>query len=84
MTVEQIQAVAAGAVAIIGALTLLIVQVEKLRHQVNGRMEELLREARAAAHKDGELAGRDHEKAVRPQRGRTARTTAPERPESKA
>lgn len=59
MSPEQIGAIAAGVVAIIGALTGMFVQVAKLRAEVNGRLSQLLEQATAAAEKRGELRGRD-------------------------
>ena len=59
MSPEQFAAVLIAAGGVLTALALVLAQVVALRRAVNGRMAELLEATRAAAHKQGELQGRD-------------------------
>lgn len=59
MTPETIIAVIGAITALVVAVTAMLVQLGKLRQEVNGRLTQLIAEATDAARKDGELAGRD-------------------------
>ena len=59
MTPEQAVALLGAITALVVAVSALLLQVQKLRSEVNGRLTQLLVEATQAARKDGELAGRD-------------------------
>lgn len=59
MTPEQFTAVMAALAGLVAAVTALLVAVHNLHDAVNGRLTQLLAEREAAAHKQGELEGRD-------------------------
>ncbi len=59
MTPEQLVAVLVALTGLLGALGILIRQVGELRKDLNGRMEQFLVSTRDAAHRQGEMAGRD-------------------------
>lgn len=59
MTVELAIALVAAVTALLGALTAVLVQINLLRRDVNGRVTQLLEAAGVAREKRGELAGRD-------------------------
>lgn len=59
MSSEGIIAVLGAVTALVVAGTALVVQLRSLRKDLNGRLEQLLAVAAAAARKEGELAGRD-------------------------
>lgn len=61
MTPEQGTALVVAITGLLGAIGLLIGQLVALRRDINGKMEELVRHASAAAEKRGELAGRDYQ-----------------------
>ena len=47
-----------------GAVALVLKQLGELRRDLNGRLEEMMGHAAAAARREGELAGRDFERQV--------------------
>lgn len=59
MTAEQATALLVALTGLIGAIAAVIVQIRGLRKDLNGRVTELLVESTAAAHRHGELEGRD-------------------------
>lgn len=59
MTPEQFIAIIGACTALVAAIGGLVLQVRALNQHLNGRMEELLTEARSASLKEGELSGRD-------------------------
>jgi len=59
MTPEQLVAILVAITGVLGAIGILIGQIRQLRHEVNGRLSELLFVTAAAAHKEGEMMGRD-------------------------
>jgi hypothetical protein len=57
---EEVVAIVVAITGLLAAIGVLIRSVAELRTKVDGRMSELLEEARRAASKEGELRGRDH------------------------
>jgi hypothetical protein len=60
---EQWIAILVAVGAILAGIAAVIGQLVALRQQVNGRLAELVEATRVAAHKRGELEGRDWQKA---------------------
>lgn len=60
MSPEQLVAVLAALTGVLTAVGILIRQVGELRHEVNGRLSDLVEATRIASLKEGELLGRDH------------------------
>lgn len=56
---ESAVAIIGAITALVVALTAMLVQLGKLRQEVNGRLTQLIAEATDAARKQGELEGRD-------------------------
>jgi len=63
MSVEAITALLIAAAGLVGALTALFARLREIHILVNSRMAELVETAKLAGQKDGELAGRDYERA---------------------
>lgn len=59
VTPEQFVAIISALAVLIGAVTALLVQVARIRGNINGRLDQLVQTAALAAEKRGELAGRD-------------------------
>jgi CRISPR/Cas system-associated protein Cas10 (large subunit of type III CRISPR-Cas system) len=59
MTPEQAYALLGAVTALVVAVTGLLVQLRRLRSDLNGRLEDLLNRTYDAAHRHGELEGRD-------------------------
>lgn len=59
MSPEQLVAILGGLAGVIIAMALLVQRIGELRKDLNGRLEQLLEQTRAAAQREGELAGRD-------------------------
>lgn len=59
LTVEQVVAIIGALTALLVAATALLVQVHLLRKDLNGRVTQLLDAAGMAREKRGEMAGRD-------------------------
>lgn len=60
MTPDQVVAIMGGLAALLAAVTALLVQVGRLRSEVNGRLQQLVDASVEAAQKRGELLGRDY------------------------
>lgn len=60
MTSEQAIGVLGAGATLVGALIVLVRELRGLRGDLNGRLQQLLEAATAAARKEGELAGRDY------------------------
>jgi outer membrane lipopolysaccharide assembly protein LptE/RlpB len=60
MTPDQFTALLVALTGLIGAVTACYVQLRQTHELQNGRMSELIAVVRAAASKEGELAGRDY------------------------
>lgn len=60
MTTEQFVAILGGLTALVIAIAQVIRELRTNREMLNGRLSEMLTEARTAALKEGELRGRDH------------------------
>ena len=73
MTPEQAVAIVVALTGLLAAVGIVIHNVGELRRDVNGRLQELLDEARLAAAKTGELRGRDHALQAPPRVPRTRR-----------
>jgi hypothetical protein len=57
---EQLVAILGGFTALLGAVALVLRQLQELRKDLNGRLEQLLVAERERSLKEGELAGRDY------------------------
>ena len=66
MSAEQATALIVALTGLVGAIGLLMRQIGELRRDLNGRLEQLLESTSAAAHKQGELAGRDFARRAEP------------------
>ena len=64
MSPEQLVAVLVAFTGVLSAIGILIGQVRTLRHEINGRLSDLVEATRIASLKEGELLGRDHEKSA--------------------
>lgn len=64
MTPEQGTALLGAVTAVLVAVTGLIIQVRALRHDIDGHVASLVGSMTEAAHKQGELEGRDFMRAV--------------------
>lgn len=71
MSPEQLVAVMAGLTALLGAVALVLRQLQELRKDLNGRLQQLLEAERARSLKEGELAGRDYMAGMRRRVGDT-------------
>lgn len=60
MSPEQLVAILGGFTALLGAVALVLRQLQELRKDLNGRLEQLLVAERERSLKEGELAGRDY------------------------
>lgn len=80
MTPEQALAIVGGLTALMVAVTALLVQVRGLRHDVDGRMAQLVKATSEASRKQGELEGRDF--MLRLQRGGPASASDDSGPQS--
>lgn len=77
MTAEQATALLVALTGLVAALGAAVVQVRGLRRDLNGRVTELLSEATSAAHKHGELEGRDFMRRLMTGAGSTERAEHP-------
>ncbi len=59
MSAEQATALLVALTGLVGALSVLVVQLRQMRKDLNGRLTELVETTKLAASKTGELAGRD-------------------------
>lgn len=59
VTPEQASALIVALTGLVAALGVIIVQLRQTHNLVNSRMTQLVDTTKLAAHKDGELAGRD-------------------------
>lgn len=59
ITPEQATALVVALTGLVAAVGAILVQIRSLRKDLNGRLTQLLDEAKTAAEKRGELAGRD-------------------------
>jgi hypothetical protein len=60
MSPEQLVAILVALTGVLTAVGILIGQVRTLRHDINGRLSDLVEATRVASLKEGELVGRDH------------------------
>jgi hypothetical protein len=59
VSAEQATALLVALTGLVGALSVLVVQLRQMRKDLNGRLTELVETTKLAATKTGELAGRD-------------------------
>jgi len=60
---EQFTAIIVAITGLVTALGAIFVQLRQTHNLINSRMTQLVAETKLAAQKDGELAGRDQERA---------------------